>query len=138
MKKVVICASAAFYQEAQEWKIQLENMGYSVIRTIQSIDENDIGQYKQTHTDHYSRMSECNIVFVLNLEKKNIPGYIGAGVFAEIAFAIGLNIILDKNIEILLVNPLPEESPYLDELTKWQKLGWLKQFQPNAMPELVK
>lgn len=127
-RKLVICASAKFYKEAQEWKNKLENMGYSVIRTIQSIDENSIDQYKQTHKDHYSKMSGCDIVLVLNLEKRGISGYIGASVFAEIAFAIGLNLVFNKNIQILLVNPLPKESPYIDELTKWEKLGWIKQF----------
>ncbi len=126
--KLVICASAKFYNEAQEWKKKLESSGYSVIRTIQSIDENNIEQYEKTHTDHYSKMSECDIVLVLNLEKRGIPGYVGASVFAEIAFAIGLNLVLNKSIQILLINPIPEECSYLDELTKWEKLGWIKQF----------
>lgn len=128
MNKVVICASAQFYNEAQEWKDKLEDSGYSVIRTIQSIDENSIDQYKQTHKDHYSKMSECDTVLVLNLEKRGIPGYIGASVFAEIAFAIGLNLVFKKDIQILLINSISADSPYIDELTKWDKLGWIKQF----------
>jgi len=138
MKKVVICASAVFYREAQAWKAKLESMGYEVIRTIQSISENDIDQYQKTHQEHYAKMAECDIVFVLNLEKKGISGYVGASVFAEIAFAIGLNLVLNKNIQIFYLNPFPDNLPYSDELAKWQKLGWIKQFQPVATPELVK
>lgn len=138
MNKVVICASAMFYKEAQEWKVKLEDMGYEVIRTIQSINENDINQYQKTHQEHYAKMAECDVLFVLNLEKKDIPGYIGASVFAEIAFAIGLNLVLNKNIQIFYLNPIPTNLPYTDELTKWQKLGWIKQFQPVAEPELTK
>ena len=137
-KKIVICASAVFYQEAQEWKAKLEDMGYEVIRTLQSISENDVNQYQKTHQGHYAKMAECDIVFVLNLEKKDIPGYIGASVFAEIAFAIGLNLVFNKNIQILYLNSIPDNLPYSDELTKWQKLGWIKQFQPVVASELVK
>ena len=138
MKKVVICASAVFYQEAQKWKTKLEDMGYEVIRTIQSIGENDINQYQTTHQEHYTKMAECDIVFVLNLEKRDIPGYVGSSVFAEIAFAIGLNIVFNKNIQIFYLNPIPDGLPYSDELTKWQKLGWIKQFQSVATSELVR
>ncbi|MFA5966979.1 MAG: hypothetical protein WC805_00470 [Patescibacteria group bacterium] len=137
MKKVVICASAAFYTEAQEWKKRLEEIGYRVTTTLKDIDESDIFQYRQTHQEHYAKMAECDIVFILNLEKKGIPGYIGASVFAEIAFTIGLNMVFNKNIQILCVNPIPDNLPYSDELTKWQKLGWIKQFQPVAAPESV-
>ncbi|MBU1082985.1 hypothetical protein KKE14_00905 [Patescibacteria group bacterium] len=129
-RKVVICASAKFYNEAQEWKKNLGEQGFDVIRTIQSIDENSISQYETTHREHYSKMSECDAVFVLNLKKNGIEGYIGASVFAEIAFAIGLNLVLNRSIQIWLLNPLPKESPYLDELTKWEKLGWIKQYVP--------
>ena len=138
MKKVVICASAVFYKEAQEWKVKLEGMGYEVIRTIQSISENDINQYQKTHQEHYVKMAECDIVFVLNLEKKGIPGYIGSSVFAEIAFAIGSNLVFNKNIQIFYLNPISEGLPYSDELTKWESLGWIKQFQLVVEPELVK
>lgn len=136
-KKVVICASAKFYNEAQEWKKKLEEQSFDVIRTIQSIDENSISQYETTHREHYSKMMECDVVFVLNAEKNNIAGYIGASVFAEIAFAIGLNLVLKKDIKIWLLNPLPEESPYLDELIKWEKLGWIKQYSEEFHPALA-
>ncbi|MBU1092782.1 hypothetical protein KJ836_03905 [Patescibacteria group bacterium] len=138
MKKVVICASAVFYQEAQEWKYRLESMGYEVIRIIQSISENDIDQYQKIHREHYAKMAECDMVFALNLEKRGISGYIGSSVFAEIAFAIGLNLVFNKNIQILYLNPIPNNLPCSDELTKWQKLGWIKQFQPSVIPELIK
>ncbi|MEA1909497.1 MAG: hypothetical protein U9M89_00495 [Patescibacteria group bacterium] len=127
-KKVVICSSAKFYDQAQEWKNKLKSEGFDVIRTIQSIDENSISQYEATHKEHYSKMAKCDVVFVLNVKKNGVEGYIGASVFAEIAFAIGLNLVLNKNIQIWLLNPLAKESSYLDELTKWEKLGWIKQF----------
>ena len=70
---------------------------------------------------------------MLNLEKKGIPGYIGSSVFAEIAFAIGLNLVFGKNIQVFYLNPYPKDLPYSDELTKWESLGWIKQFQPSVV-----
>ena len=69
------------------------------------------------------------MLLVLNLEKRGIPGYIGPGVFAEMAFAIGLNKVLDKKIEVCYLNPIPVENlSYSDELKLWQELGWIKLF----------
>ena len=34
----------------------------------------------------------------------------------------------NKSPIIPAFNPFSKESPYLDELTKWEKLGWIKQF----------
>ncbi|MBU3957594.1 MAG: hypothetical protein KKB25_00795 [Nanoarchaeota archaeon] len=125
MKKVVICASENFHKEAEEWKSKLENEGFSVIRSIELI-EKTAEAYRDTHTDHYKKITEADILFVLNLEKKGVKNYIGPSVFAEIAFAIGLNIALGKKTEIYCLNPLPENIPYSDELELWKKLGWIK------------
>jgi len=136
MSKIVICSSAKFYDQAQEWKETLESQGFEVIRAVQSIDPSSLSQYENTHREHYEKMAESDIVFILNLEKNGIEGYIGASVFAEIAFAIGLNLTLKKNIQIWLLNPIPKESQYLDELTKWEKLGWIKQYSETSHPAL--
>jgi len=133
MKKIVICASAIFYQEAQAWKSKLEQQGYEVIRTIQKIDGGNLEQYRITHSEHYSKIADCDTVFVLNLEKHGRDGYVGPSVFAEIAFAIGLNVALNKNIEIFYLKQWPDDLPYSDELDKWQKLGWLQLWLPATM-----
>ena len=45
------------------------------------------------------------------------------------AFAIGLNKALDRQIEVCYLNPIPERIfPYSDELKLWQELGWIKLF----------
>ena len=124
-RKIVICASEAFYKEAEDWKRKLKNGGYDVIRSIEVI-EKTVQEYQATHTEHYRKIAEADVLFVLNLEKNGVQNYIGPSVFAEIAFAIGLNIALGKKIEIFCLNPLPENIPYSDELNKWKELGWIK------------
>lgn len=125
MKKVVICASESLHKEAKDWKIRLEKEGYDVIRSVEVIQKTDEA-YQATHTDHYGKIAEADILLVLNLEKNGIRNYIGPSVFAEIAFAIGLNITSGKKIQVYCLNTLPQNIPYSDELKKWERLGWIK------------
>ncbi|MCK4634777.1 MAG: hypothetical protein KAT37_02800 [Candidatus Aenigmarchaeota archaeon] len=126
MKKVVICASRFLLKEAKEYKRKLENKGYAVIRCPQLIDQDSLEAYQTTHIEHYKKIIESDILFILNIEKNGISNYIGPSVFAEIAFAIGLNISLGKEITVYCLNPLPEELSYSEELKSWKELGWIK------------
>ena len=126
MKKVVICSSRIFQKQAQQWKQKLEKLGYNVIKIPILADQNSLEEYKNAHTSHYKKIVETDILLVLNIEKNNIPNYVGPSVFAEIAFAIGLNIAFEKNIQIYCINDLPENSHYAEELKLWKKLNWIK------------
>lgn len=124
MEKLVICASKALLGEAGEWKRKLESAGYEVIRCPGPADSPEA--YKKAHTEHYGKISEADILFVLNQKARGIENYIGPSVFAEIAFAIGLNLVQGKKIKIYALNPLPENLPHSEELKLWEKLGWIK------------
>ena len=129
-KKVVICASASFEDEIKNWKGKLEDKGFEVIKYPTKIKEDLLTGYKKEFSEHYNIISKADILLVLNLEKKGIPGYIGAGVFAEMAFALGLNRVFNKNIDVCYLNPIPDgKLPYSDELNLWQNLGWIKPFE---------
>jgi hypothetical protein len=133
MKKIVICASASFENEVVDWKNKLERKGFEVIKYPTKIYGNLANGYKKEFSEHYKAITQTDIVLALNLYKKGIPGYIGAGVFAEIAFGIGLNQALKKKMEIYYLNPLPQDGlPYSDELNLWQELGWIKIFPNNT------
>jgi len=84
--------------------------------------------YKIEFTEHYKKMAQSDIVLILNMEKNGVDGYIGAAVFAEISFAIGLNRMSHSNKEIVVycLNPFPASLPYAEELQYWVDLGWLK------------
>lgn len=129
-KKVVICASASFENEIVDWKNKLENAGFEVIKYPTKIKGDLLVGYTVEFKEHYEALTQADIVLALNLDKKGIPGYVGAGVFAEMAFAIGLNKTLNKSIEICFLNPIPDDIlPYSDELKLWQDLGWVKKFE---------
>ena len=128
-RKIVICASASFENEIIEWKNKLEEFGFEVIKYPTKIKEDFLNSYKKEFSEHYEAISKADDILALNLEKKGLSGYIGAGVFAEMAFAIGLNKVLNKKIGVYYLNPIPERAfPYSDELKLWEELEWIKLF----------
>lgn len=132
MKKVVICASASLQKEIKFWVDKLVNDGYEVIKSPEIIKEEDFwSRYGDIHSDHYKKIKEADMVFVMNANKDGIKNYIGPSVFAEIAFAIGLNNAFNKNIEIYCLNQLPQKLAYSKELDIWEKMGWIKLWSKN-------
>ncbi|MDR3582892.1 MAG: hypothetical protein P4L62_00820 [Candidatus Pacebacteria bacterium] len=127
-KKVTICASIAFLDDISIWKEKLKNDGYDVVQYPKKLIGEFLPSYKVEFTEHYQKMAESDIVLILNMKKKGVDGYIGAAVFAEIAFAIGLNRTsrYDKKIDVYCLNHFPNSLPHAEELQYWVDLGWLK------------
>lgn len=125
-EKIVICSSMSFSKEINQWREKLKKDNYSIIKYPESFTGEFLPNYKIEFSDHYKKITETDILFVLNIKKNNIDGYIGASVFAEIAFAIGLNRAYDKKIKIFCLNPFSNSLPYSEELGYWEKLGWIK------------
>src|SRR3989339_1158262 len=122
--KIVICASSKFIDEINFWKQKLVNDGHVVIKYPEKIEGDFLTGYQKEFTDHYKRITECDALFILNIKKNNIEGYIGPGVYAEIAFAVGLKRSQNKQIKIICVNPTPNNLPHSEELKFWESLGW--------------
>lgn len=123
-KKVTICASGAFIKEARQWQKRLERKNYRVIQIPRQLKRD----YASIHQLHYRKIAESDILFVLNLKKDGIKNYIGPSVFAEIAFAIGLNLVFRKRIKVFCLNPIPKNLPYSTELLLWRKVGWIQKW----------
>lgn len=122
-----------------EWKKKLESQGFEVetplmyskyngdFHAIRDVEGNleEFERYKRIATKkHFQKIKESDILLVLNYDKNGIKNYIGGNTFAEIAYAYGLNICHNKNIEIYTVNPLPEDLPYSEELKAWKIRQW--------------
>jgi hypothetical protein len=127
-KKVVICSSISFEKQIIEWKNKLEGMNFEVVNYPEKLSGDIVVGYEKEFLEHYTSIKNADAIIVLNIRKNNISGYIGAGVFAEMAFAIGLNKSLGKNIDVYYINPIPDDLPYSEELKLWQKLKWIKIF----------
>lgn len=125
-KKIVICSSIFFEKEIIEWKKKLEKIGFEVTKYPLKFSQDITNEYGKEFSDHYTSIYEADAIIALNIDKKGIPGYIGPAVFAEMAFAIGLNRVMGKSIDIYYINAIPGNLPYSEELKLWQELNWIK------------
>lgn len=124
-QKVVICSSLSFWDDIVLYKEKLEKDGYSVIKHPEKLTGDFLPAYKEAFTNHYKKIVETDVLFILNNNKNSIDGYIGPAVFAEIAFAVGLNRSHGKNIKVYCLNKFSENLPYYEELKYWLDLGWI-------------
>lgn len=131
MKKVTICASMSFWDDIVAWKERLGDEEYDVIQYPKQFTGEFLPNYDREFTEHYQKMLVSDTVLVLNMEKNGVDGYIGAAVFAEIAFAVGLNrsVRADNPIKVYCLKPFPDSLPYAEELQHWVNLGWLEFWQ---------
>lgn len=130
-EKIVICSSMSFWDDINLWKEKLENDGYAVIKYPEQFTGEFLPNYKIEFSDQYQKITKTDTLFILNLSKNGIEGYIGASVFAEIAFAIGLNQSLSKKIKVYCLNKFSDKLPYYEELKYWEQLGWIKFWQQD-------
>ena len=97
--KIVICASMTFAKEMADAAKKLEIMGHEAIspaeihRYLDGREIPDNAAEKQeldVIKTYYHKIKESDAILVLNYEKKEIPGYIGANTLIEMAFAYAL------------------------------------------------
>lgn len=123
--KIAVCGSNFFWKEMRELKAKLEVMGHDV--TIPFSAENQI---PRSHWDnlkkenlekfvekkgnvskrYFDKIRTAEAVLVFNPEKIGVKNYIGGNTLMEIGIAF------DQNKKIFVLNELPEESSFHDEL----------------------
>lgn len=133
-KKIIICGSIDFTDEFRKIRDKLSEVGFEVIIPLTSEkllsgevtkedllkEANSLEGHKRKIADdvirgYYNKISDSDGILIVNMEKKNIPGYIGGNTFLEMGFAH----ILNKPIYVY--NDLPQ-MPYLDELKSLQPI----------------
>lgn len=126
-KKIVIAGSSSLQKEVQFWKEYWESKDNTVINYPAPIPKGALlEKYPQVHKDFFKNITESDILFVMNEDKNNIKGYIGAESFAEMCFGVTQNLIYNKNIEVILLQMPEENVQSYDEIVLWLKLGWIK------------
>lgn len=133
-KKIVICGSMRFVDGMKEWKQKLEAEGYAVyVPTLFDFhkvrdEEGDLEKFEEIKRreskNHFEKVKGADILLILNYDKDGKKNYIGGNTFAEIAYAIALNLCHGRRIEIYTINPLPEDSLYHEELQAWGIKRW--------------
>lgn len=130
--KIVICSSLDFIHEIKEIGEKLVAMGHVVTlpETAQKIyrgeatyeqvmEEKESGEFanrgirQDSLKYYYTKISEGDVILVLNYRKKDVEGYIGGAVLLEMGFAH----VLGK--KIYLLNDIPSML-YSDEIRMMQ------------------
>jgi hypothetical protein len=122
---ITICGSIAFYDEMQNMKKKLEELGHQVkLPPFEIPDENGnmipVKEYysrRKAETNdtswiwdrkeeamrlHFQKVEWSDSVLILNYDKNNIPNYIGANTLLEMGLAFHLN------KKLFLLNDIPE------------------------------
>ncbi len=119
--KIMILCSKHFYGKIQNIKEFLESKGHKITlpnshekpskeEEMKKLGEKNHKEFKQEMMRlHEPKIKKQDAVLVFNLEKKDIPNYIGGATFMEIVKAWELN------KKIFFYNPLPKCS-FTDEL----------------------
>ena len=128
MKKVIICCSISAADEVLSIKTALEERGFEVeipegVKHLNEWESSNAGVSEKAERKikndlirgYYEKMKECDIVLIVNPEKKGIPGYIGGNTFIEMAFAHILNKPLYAYYQI-------PEMPYTAEILAMQPI----------------
>jgi len=129
--KITICGSIAFIDDMLELKQRLEKIGHKVKTPPSKIQDNngntiDVKDYyikrkaasasekevwdmkEKAMLKHFEKVEWCDAILVLNINKKDIKGYIGANTLIEMGIAqyLGKKIYLWNDIPNL---PCAEE-----------------------------
>ena len=114
----------------KHWKQYWEDNGDVVTSYPSPIPkETFLEEYPKVHKDFFKNITESDILFVMNEDKKGIRGYLGAESFAEICYGVMENLLRGKNIEIIILQEPSTEVQSYDEINLWLKLGWIKLYQ---------
>lgn len=134
-KIITICSSANFYRRAVEVQARLEALGYKVIIPLTAEKMKASGDYEAAHyrtwlqddadchkktalmREHFDEVAKGDACLVVNEEKHGIKNYIGGNVLMEMALAFHLK------KPIFVLNEIPEESAFLEEIKGMQPLA---------------
>jgi hypothetical protein len=122
--KITICGSIAFYDEMLNKKRELEALGHTVLLPPSEVrgatgELIPVGEYyalrkaagddvawiwdnkERAMRDHFVKVATADAVLILNCNKKDIAGYVGANTLLEMGLAFYLN------KKIYLLTPIP-------------------------------
>ena len=126
MRKIIIAGSATFYKEALELKQELENKNYYVIDYPKKINDDIELEYKEAYETFYDNLSKTDDLLLLNLDKKEIEGYIGYESFAELSNLVVKKIQINNDHKIYIYKMPSKEVGCYDEIKHFLELGYIE------------
>lgn len=122
-RKIVIAGSGAFWGEAAVWKARLELDGYEVAAWI--VQEDGSQSWRELYEDFYAKMEGADDIFVLNMDKNGVAGYIGYETFAELSKMV-LRRKAGRDTRVYLYQWPGEECGCHQEIMAMREAGWVE------------
>ena len=120
--RIIICGSMSASKEMVEVEKQLLTLGHEVVLPEFTHDYAAMATIDRAHTEsarnkvqydliriHFDKIQSGDAILVVNVERKDTPGYIGGNSFLEMGFAF----VLNKPIYLLYQIP---QCNYRDEI----------------------
>ena len=128
-RKMVIAGSTCFHEEAAKYKNKFEQKNHQVVACMEPADAPR--GWHEIYADFYDGLSQADDIFVLNLDKKGVKGYIGYETFAEMSSMV-VRKINGEDINIYLHQWPDKSCGCYDEIMEMAKNGWIKLLEPPS------
>lgn len=132
MKKIVIAGSAKLQSDIKYFKEYFEKKDYIILDYPKKIDESKFMEiYPNVHKNFFECITKTDILFIMNVDKNGIDGYIGAETFSELTFGLAQKLVYNKDIELVILKMPSENVACYDEINLWLKIGWIKLYEED-------
>lgn len=124
--KIVISGSGSLQEKVAYWKSHFETKGYEVIAFPKPWDDSSEHDQKleNLYVDFYNAIDECDTFFLMNEDKNDTAGYVGANGTSELIYAVVTKLRTRKNMNIYLANMPAPQVPIFEEVSSFLRLGW--------------
>ena len=127
MKKIVIAGSVKLQKQIDKWIKTFKADNFKILDHPKPIDKNEFTtQYPKIYKDFFNNITKADTLFIMNENKNNIEGYIGAETFAELSFGVIRKLLYQQKINIVLLKKPSKEVQSFEEIDLWLKLGWIE------------
>lgn len=96
-KKIVISGSTKLQKEIKKWQKIFESKNNEILDWPKFIEKDRFMElYPNIHKTFFENITKTDILFIMNEDKLEISGYIGAETFAELTFGVAQKLIYNK------------------------------------------
>lgn len=126
MSTLVISGSAKDQTVVRKWVDYWTAEGYSVIDYPAPIAEGRFkAEYPAVFRTFFECLAACDVLFVMNEDRDDTSGYVGAATFAELSYGVARNACGHGPVDIVVLKPPGPGVHGVDEIVLWHDLGWL-------------
>ncbi len=125
--RVAISGSVRDAGAMRSWKQRWEAVGYEVLDYPRPIPSSSMAaDYPEVYRYFHDVVRSADILFVPNLDRGEVIGYIGAATFAEMSFVNARNLLQEQRTRILILTKPGQAVACRTELELWLEQAWVE------------